>query len=69
VADEVRGGVPVAFLAGEFDAAALERLCRQHLASLKVSRRFIRVDTLPRTALGKVQEPLLGRDVESGFVV
>jgi malonyl-CoA/methylmalonyl-CoA synthetase len=59
VADEVRGEVPVAFVAGEFDAAELEQRCREHLASFKVPRRFVRVDSLPRTALGKVQKHLL----------
>jgi malonyl-CoA/methylmalonyl-CoA synthetase len=59
VADAVRGEVPVAFVAGAFDAAELERVCREQLASFKVPRRFVRVDSLPRTALGKVQKHLL----------
>ena len=59
VKDEVRGEVPVAFIVGEFDAAALERVCRDQLASFKVPRRFVRVDSIPRTALGKVQKHLL----------
>jgi malonyl-CoA/methylmalonyl-CoA synthetase len=61
VADEVRGEVPVAYVAGEFDAAALERVCREQLASFKVPRRFVKVDSIPRTALGKVQKHLLPR--------
>ncbi len=60
VADEVRGEVPVAYLVGEFDAAELERVCREELASFKVPRRFVRVEAIPRTALGKVQKHLLG---------
>jgi malonyl-CoA/methylmalonyl-CoA synthetase len=59
VKDEVRGEVPVAFIVGEFDAAELERVCRDQLASFKVPRRFVRVDSIPRTALGKVQKHLL----------
>ena len=59
VADDVRGEVPVAYVAGEFDPEQLERVCREQLASFKVPRRFVKVDALPRTALGKVQKHLL----------
>jgi malonyl-CoA/methylmalonyl-CoA synthetase len=61
VADELRGEVPVAFIvAGEgFDPDALERTCREQLASFKVPRRFVQVESIPRTALGKVQKHLL----------
>jgi malonyl-CoA/methylmalonyl-CoA synthetase len=62
VADEVRGEVPIAFIvASPFDADALERACRENVASFKVPRRFVRVDSIPRTALGKVQKHLLPR--------
>jgi malonyl-CoA/methylmalonyl-CoA synthetase len=59
IPDPVRGEVPVAYVVGEFDAAKLEHACREHLASFKVPRRFVRVETIPRTALGKVQKHLL----------
>jgi len=59
VADDLRGEVPVAFIVGECDAARLERACRDQLASFKVPRRFVQVDSIPRTALGKVQKHLL----------
>ena len=59
VADDVRGEVPVAYLVGELDEEALARVCREHLASFKVPRRFVKVDSIPRTALGKVQKHLL----------
>jgi malonyl-CoA/methylmalonyl-CoA synthetase len=59
IADEVRGEVPVAYLVGEFDEDALARVCRDQLASFKVPRRFVKVDSIPRTALGKVQKHLL----------
>ncbi len=59
VKDDVRGEVPVAFLTGDFDAVVLERICREQLASFKVPRRFEKVDSIPRTALGKVQKHLL----------
>ena len=61
--DRARGEVPVAFVvapAGDaFDAAALEALAASQLASFKVPRAYVRVDALPRTALGKVQKHLL----------
>jgi len=61
VQDSVRGEVPVAYVAGDFDAAELEKACRAQLASFKVPRRFVKVDAIPRTALGKVQKHLLPR--------
>lgn len=60
--DRVRGEVPVAYVVprgDDFDAAELERRCREKLASFKVPRAFVRVDALPRNALGKVQKHLL----------
>jgi malonyl-CoA/methylmalonyl-CoA synthetase len=60
--DRVRGEVPVAYIVpgeGEVDAAALEAVCRSSLASFKVPRAFVKVERLPRTALGKVQKHLL----------
>jgi malonyl-CoA/methylmalonyl-CoA synthetase len=61
VPDELRGEVPVAFIVPDdsFDESALERTCREQLASFKVPRRFVRVESIPRTALGKVQKHLL----------
>ncbi len=57
--DPIRGEVPVAYVVGEFDAGKLEDVCREQLASFKVPRRFVRVEMIPRTALGKVQKHLL----------
>jgi malonyl-CoA/methylmalonyl-CoA synthetase len=61
VADAVRGEVPIAYVVseGDLDVRALEAICRAQLASFKVPRAFVRVDSLPRTALGKVQKHLL----------
>ena len=63
VPDPVRGEVPVAYVVpsegAAFEAAELERRCREHLASFKVPRMFKRVAELPRNALGKVQKHLL----------
>jgi malonyl-CoA/methylmalonyl-CoA synthetase len=61
VADRVRGELPVAYIveSGELDLDALEEFCRRKLASFKVPRGFVKVASLPRTALGKVQKHLL----------
>ncbi len=61
VPDPRRGEVPVAYVAGAFDAAQLAEACRQNLASFKIPRGFVSVEKLPRTALGKVQKHLLPR--------
>ena len=59
VPDDVRGEVPIAYIVGTFDSGALEQACRENLASFKVPRRFVSVESIPRTALGKVQKHLL----------
>lgn len=59
--DPVRGELPMAYvvLKSPVDAGALERRCREKLASFKVPREFRTVESLPRNALGKVQKHLL----------
>jgi len=59
--DDVRGEVPVAYIVAEpeLDARELEATCRAQLASFKVPRAFVRLESLPRTALGKIQRHLL----------
>jgi malonyl-CoA/methylmalonyl-CoA synthetase len=59
VPDAIRGELPVAFIVGDADEGELARRCREQLASFKVPRRFIRVESLPRTPLGKIQKHLL----------
>lgn len=56
--DRLRGEVPVAYLVARtpFEAATLEKRCREKFASFKIPRAFVSVDKLPRTALGKVQK-------------
>jgi len=63
VADGIKGEIPVAWIVarGEFDPGTLEARCRLNLASFKVPRVFVRVDALPRNALGKVQKHALPR--------
>jgi len=59
--DAIRGEVPVAYIVARnpFDPADLEARCRRVFASFKIPRAFIGVESLPRTALGKVQKRLL----------
>ncbi len=59
--DNVRGEVPVAYVVcgSDFDPNSLEARCREAFASFKVPRSFVRIESLPRTALGKVQKHLL----------
>jgi len=61
VSDSVRGEVPVAYLVtdDDVDVVALQQTLRAEIASFKVPHGFVRVDALPRTALGKVQKHLL----------
>lgn len=58
VADPLRGEVPVAYLVADdaLDLEAVEESLRAQVASFKVPRGFVRVASLPRTALGKVQK-------------
>jgi malonyl-CoA/methylmalonyl-CoA synthetase len=60
-ADPVRGEVPVAYVVADdaFNADRAIRHLRTQLASFKIPRGFVRVDALPRTALGKIQKHLL----------
>ncbi|MCB0488219.1 MAG: acyl-CoA synthetase [Cyclobacteriaceae bacterium] len=66
VPDKVRGELPVAFVVanGQLDLAALEDKCRKALASFKVPRKFVIKDSLPRTALGKVQKHVLKTELD-----
>jgi len=61
VPDEARGEVPVAYVVcdGPLDEVALRRAVSTGLASFKAPRAYVRVEALPRTALGKVQKHLL----------
>lgn len=61
VADAVRGEVPIAYVVCDdaVDLADVQQQVRRLLASFKVPRAIVRVEQLPRTALGKVQRHLL----------
>jgi malonyl-CoA/methylmalonyl-CoA synthetase len=59
--DELRGEVPVAYIVAdsEFDEDVIGEACRRSLASFKIPRAFIRIEAVPRNAMGKVQKELL----------
>jgi len=61
VADAARGEVPVAYIVSDHpvNATQLIAVLTTQLASFKMPRAFVRVESLPRTALGKVQKHLL----------
>jgi len=64
VPDPIRGEVPVAYVVADpttWDEKTLRPRLATQLASFKLPKTFIRVDALPRTALGKVQKHLLPR--------
>ena len=54
--DDRLGQVPVAYVSTTADIsdAALDAACRTQLAAYKVPVRFVRIDSLPRTEVGKV---------------
>jgi malonyl-CoA/methylmalonyl-CoA synthetase len=54
--DARRGEVPIAFFAGDAGPEALASACRRELASFKQPRAFVRVESLPRNAMGKVDK-------------
>ena len=61
VPHETRVVMPKASIvpAENFNAVLIEELCKKTFAYFKMPRRFIAVESLPRTALGKVQKHLL----------
>ena len=61
IPDPARGEVPVAYLVCDdsVDTTTLAVTLRSQLASFKIPRAFVKIDALPRTALGKVQKHLL----------
>jgi malonyl-CoA/methylmalonyl-CoA synthetase len=59
--DERRGEVPVAYVVTDdgVDVDQLRERCAQSLASFKAPRAVVRVASLPRNAMGKLQKHLL----------
>jgi malonyl-CoA/methylmalonyl-CoA synthetase len=61
--DPLKGQTPVAYVvpAEGFDEQALLACCREGLASFKTPSKIVRVEELPRNALGKVQRHRLAK--------
>lgn len=61
VPDKVKGEIPVAYVVpqGNWNEDKLIEKCKQALASFKVPKKFVPMEALPRTALGKVQKHML----------
>jgi malonyl-CoA/methylmalonyl-CoA synthetase len=61
VPDSIRGEIPVAYIVVDeaFSEEQTLALLKSQLASFKIPRGFVKVDALPRTALGKIQKHLL----------
>lgn len=59
LADPVWGDALVALIVGSADAAAVRDWSRQHLASAQRPRRIVRVERLPRNAMGKIERAAL----------
>ena len=59
--DERRGEVPVAYVVtdADVDVERLRERCAQLLASFKTPRAIVRMDSLPRNAMGMLQKHLL----------
>ena len=55
IPDDRLGEVPVAAVVGNADPERLDAACRAQLAPYKVPTRFVVVDALPRTEVGKVR--------------
>lgn len=66
--DGLHGEVPVAYLAGDPDAALNEKMlrlhCRTHLGRHQVPKRFVFMQTLPRNGAGKILKRELRLDGE-----
>ena len=66
IPDDRLGEVPVAFVVGEVDEEELTSLCREPLVPYKIPVMFRRVDSLPRSEVGKVLRQRLAEMADQG---
>ncbi|PAE26142.1 AMP-binding protein [Bacillus sp. 7894-2] len=62
--DPYWGEIAVAVIKGNTDALVLKRLCKNHLASYKVPRKWIFIEKMPYTAGGKIARAQLKDFIE-----
>ncbi|USK47708.1 AMP-binding protein [Bacillus sp. CMF12] len=62
--DPYWGQIAVAIIKGKTDALELKRLCKNHLASYKVPRKWIFIEEMPYTAGGKIARAQLKESIE-----
>ncbi|WP_284521941.1 AMP-binding enzyme [Cytobacillus pseudoceanisediminis] len=62
--DQYWGQIAAAVIKGKTDALELKRLCKKHLASYKVPRRWIFTEEMPYTAGGKIARAQLKESFE-----
>ncbi|RBP96679.1 long-chain acyl-CoA synthetase [Cytobacillus firmus] len=62
--DQYWGQIAAAVIKGKTDALELKRLCKKHLASYKVPRRWIFTEEMPYTAGGKIARAQLKEAIE-----
>jgi O-succinylbenzoic acid--CoA ligase len=65
VADPLWGDLLVALIVGPAELGALHDWSRQHLVAAKRPRRLLRLDALPRNAIGKIERRAL-RELAQG---
>ncbi|WP_264737467.1 AMP-binding protein [Cytobacillus firmus] len=66
--DQYWGQIAAAVIKGKTDALELKRLCKKHLASYKVPRRWIFTEEIPYTAGGKIARAQLKESIESKVI-
>ncbi|EWG11040.1 AMP-binding protein [Cytobacillus firmus] len=62
--DPYWGQIAVAIIKGNTDALSLKRLCKKHLASYKIPRKWIFTEEMPYTAGGKIARAQLKDSIE-----
>ncbi|WP_370223161.1 AMP-binding protein [Cytobacillus sp.] len=66
--DQYWGQIAAAVIKGKTDVLELKRLCKKHLASYKVPRKWIFTEEMPYTAGGKIARAQLKESIESKVI-
>jgi fatty-acyl-CoA synthase len=68
IADETWGEVAVAFIVGDVSDDELNAYLASRIARFKLPKRYVFIDTLPRTPYGKVEKTKLALTVSFGLI-